>query len=172
MGGELIPRAEIVGRALEHLGHREVSPNRSPLIDGWIRRCGLDPEGEYPWCAAFASWCIEARLAPDGGVQRVAWAGALKLLSLFPATRSPRPGDIMGFATGHGSGHVGIVEDADSVRGLIIEGNSDNQIRRVIRLHEEVQYGRTRELGGATGHHRPGPWPYAPLVRVQKAGTR
>ena len=36
-------REQIVERALLHVGHKETSNNRSPLIDAWLRRCGLGP---------------------------------------------------------------------------------------------------------------------------------
>jgi hypothetical protein len=105
----MIGREAIAARARQHLGHREVAPNRSPLIDGWLRRCGVPPG--LPWCAAFASWCVaevpsELHLPP----RVCACAGALRLGRMFPETRNPQLGDLMWFATdGKGAGHIGIV---------------------------------------------------------------
>src|SRR5688572_14114768 len=93
-------RTQIVERARIHVGHREVSPNRSPLIDAWLRRCGLGPG--YPWCAAFASWCVEEgrfSRVDDDAVMPVACAGALRLGRMFPETLAPQPGDLMFLAT-------------------------------------------------------------------------
>jgi hypothetical protein len=146
-------RREIVQRARVHVGHREVTPNRSHLIDGWVRRCGLDPEkGPYPWCAAFASWCVD-----------VAQPGAIKLGKMFPPTREPDPGDLMWFATDDaGAGHVGVVVEINDFEALCVEGNSENAVRLVRRVRAEVQFARTRSET----------WWTAPLVRVSKAGTR
>lgn len=169
----IIPRAEIVDRALRHLGHAEVSPNRSPLIDEWLRRCGLDPGNAYPWCAAFASWCISDRLSADGGRTQVKTAGALALGALFQQTREPRPGDLMFFPTGGGKGHCGIVEHVSPDQVLCIEGNSENRVRRVRRARAEVSFAITRGVdGGATYHIGAKDWPPAPLVHVTGEGTR
>lgn len=158
----MIGRAEIVTRARQHVGHREVTSNRSPLIDGWIQRCGLDPRGAFAWCAAFASWC----LLPTPGC-----AGAVRLGQMFPATRNPQPGDLMWFRTdAKGAGHIGIVISGNAAHVLCIEGNSDNRVRYVLRLRDEVQFSRTREedvLLPALPDDI-----CAPIVRVSKAGTR
>jgi hypothetical protein len=66
-----------------------------------------------------------------------------------------------------GSGHIGIVENVSTTEALVIEGNSENAVRRVRRLRSEVWFSQTRE---EVWLHEP--WPNAPLVRVQKAGTR
>jgi hypothetical protein len=163
-------REEIVERAKLHVGHRETSNNRSPLIDAWLRRCGLGPG--YAWCAAFASWCVEEREERKlGGSLPVAQAGALNLGCLFPETREPQPGDLMYFATDDkGAGHVGVVVagDVEDERVLCIEGNSANQVRYVYRLRSEVKFARTRtEVLALPEETRA-----APLLHVEKAGTR
>ena len=154
--GVTTTRRQIVQRAQTHVGHREVTANRSPLIDAWVRRCGLepdDPRGPYPWCAAFASWCID-----------VAQPGAVKLGAMFPETTDPEPGDLMWFTTDDttGAGHVGIVVETGARECLCVEGNSDNAIRLVRRMKSEVRFSRTRSER----------WWSAPLVRVERAGTR
>lgn len=168
----MISRSEIVARSKQHRGHREVTPNRSPLIDGWIRRCGLDPEKAYAWCAAFASWCIDQYLERKLGIAReVKQAGALNLGRMFPETRNPQPGDVCYFATdAKGAGHVAIVEAGNDTEVLVNEGNSANMVRAVRRLRSEVKFGSTRVEVLALP-----PIPAdckAPLVRVSFAGTR
>lgn len=157
-------RAQIIARAIEHLGHTEVTSNRSTLIDGWIAACGLDPAKGYPWCAAFASWCL--------GLEHPC-AGAIRLGHTYPSTRQPKPGDLMFFATDeHGAGHVGIVVATTEEQALCIEGNSANMIRYVRRIRSEVEFADV----GADGWFEYGPeWkthPVSPLVHVSKIGTR
>jgi hypothetical protein len=165
-------RAEIVSRARLHVGHREVGgPNRSPLIDAWLRRCGVGPG--LPWCAAFASWCVEEReeTEPGLGPHAVACAGALRLGRLFPATREPLPGDLMFFATDtKGAGHIGIVVAGDATYALCIEGNSANCVRYVLRLRSEVLFARTRSEAGVLPSLLD--FPKTPIVRVTREGTR
>jgi hypothetical protein len=168
----VITRATIVARSKQHLGHREVTSNRSPLIDEWIRRCGLAPEKAYAWCAAFASWCVDQYLERKLGTARdVKQAGALNLGRMFPETRTPQPGDVCYFATdAKGAGHVGIVEAGDELHVLVNEGNSDNKVQAVRRLRSEVKFGSTRVEVLALP-----PIPAdckAPLKRVSYAGTR
>lgn len=162
-------REQIVERARLHVGHREVSPNRSPLIDAWLRRCGLGPG--YAWCAAFASWCVEEREERKlGGTLPVAQAGAQNLGKTFPATTDPQPGDLMWFPLDKGAGHVGIViaGDESGERVLCVEGNSANQVRYTYRMRSEVRFSRTRTETLALPEESRA----APLVRVESAGTR
>jgi hypothetical protein len=169
-------RAQIVERAKAHVGHHEVTPNSSPLIDEWLRWCGVQPG--LAWCAAFASWCVVKRVVQTHEVAAnraptlfVACAGAIKLGRMFPATRNPQPGDLMWFATDDkGAGHVGVVVAGvglDEV--LCVEGNSADGVRYVRRLRSEVAFSSTRSevLPLPDGSAVP-----APLVRVSKAGTR
>lgn len=165
-------RQEIVERARIHVGHRETAPNRSPLIDAWLRRCGLGPG--YPWCAAFASWCVEEyRVSWPNAYEDlpVACAGALKLGRMLPETRDPQPGDLMWFATdAKGAGHVGIVVAGNDEAVLCIEGNSANMVRHVRRLRSEVRFSRTRVETMALPPINPRL--NAPLVHVSFEGTR
>jgi len=176
-------RAQIVERARLHVGLRELpgQPNRHPLVDAWLRRCGVGVG--LPWCAAFASWCVEeregtARPGVDGRPnQTVATAGALNLGRLFPATSAPQGGDLMFFPTDDkGAGHVGIVVGVSPEEALCIEGNSANQVRIVRRLRSEVRFSSTRaETWSGPGSNADWAEPWLdrwPLVRVEKAGTR
>jgi uncharacterized protein (TIGR02594 family) len=165
----MLSRAEILARAREHVGHREVTPNSSPLIDDWLSEAGVDlklPPERKPWCAAFASWCIEAR-----NVRGWRYAGALSLGMRYADTRNPQPGDLMWFPTdAKGAGHIGVVMAGvglDEV--LCIEGNSDNSVRYVRRMRSEVRFSSVRDepMLLPDGSSIP-----APLVRVSHQGTR
>lgn len=49
-------------RIAQHfVGHKEIAPNRSPLIDYWNRRVGV-PLGS-PYCAAFVSFVLDSARA-------------------------------------------------------------------------------------------------------------
>lgn len=161
-------RAQIVERARLHVGHRETANNRSPLIDAWLRRCGVGTG--LAWCAAFASWCVENRTERKlGTVVEVAQAGALNLGRTFPETRNPQPGDLMFFATNAtGSGHVGIVLAGDNLHVLCAEGNSANSVRLVKRIRSEVRFSSVRLETLAL----PTITETAPLVAVSYEGTR
>jgi len=155
-------RAQIVERAALHVGHKETAPNDSILIRAWLRRCGVDKPA--PWCAAFASWCLEDRNM----------AGALKLGRSFPETHEPQPGDLMYFATDdRGHGHVGVVVDVLPTLVLCIEGNSANRVRYVIRRRSDVRFANTRpgERAEPTTELLQ-VWDKAPLVEVSYEGTR
>lgn len=167
-------RHEIVARAFAHQGHRETSENDSLLIRAWLRRCGV--MSPAPWCAAFASWCVEERTESpafdQGRPVAVACAGALRLGRMFPATLDPQPGDLMYFATGGGAGHIGIVVATNAHEALCMEGNSQNRVRLVRRLRSEVLFSRTRDEDVSPETILLEPWPEAPLVRVAREGTR
>jgi len=167
-------REQIVERARLHVGHREITPNRSPLIDAWLRRCGLGPG--YPWCAAFASWCVEERADRKlGGTLPVAIAGAQNLGKSFPPTTNPQPGDLMWFPLDKGTGHAAPVAAVRETEALCIEGNSNNRVRYVRRLRSEVKFSSTRVEAWPADIPHPvtdEDWANAPLVRVESAGTR
>jgi uncharacterized protein (TIGR02594 family) len=165
----MLTRTEILARAREHVGHREVTPNSSPLIDEWLSECGIDltiPPERKPWCAAFASWCLDAR-----NVRGWRYAGALSLGMRYADTRNPHAGDLMWFPTdAKGSGHIGIVVAGvglDTV--LCVEGNSDNMVRYVRRTRSEVRFSSTRI---EAMHLTDGSSIRAPLVSVSWKGTR
>lgn len=163
-------RAEIVDRARLYVGHRETEPNGSPLIRAWLRRCGVSQPA--PWCAAFASWCIESRELA-GEETSVALAGAVALGSLFPDALIAEPGDIMWFRTGPWQGHCGIVVAVDRGQLLCVEGNHRDQVALTRRLRNEVEVGSTRrERWGADTAWAFQVFPDAPLVRRSIEGTR
>jgi hypothetical protein len=169
-------RNEIVERAFTHLGHREERENDSLIIRAWLRRCGVTSPA--PWCAAFASWCVEeylpARVGPVSP-QAVTEAGAWKLGRLFPETREPQPADIMYFRTNPKGwqAHCGVVVAVRDFEALCVEGNSRNRVRLVRRRRSDVMFGRTRpERWELSMEGDPMHWVDAPLVRVELEGTR
>lgn len=153
-------RRQLVGRAQSALGTAEDPPgsNRGHRIDEWLQRCHTSTG--QPWCAAFASWCIDT----------VAIAGALALGEHFRDTRDPYPGDVMFFATGGGKGHCGIVVGLSAHEVMTIEGNCRDAVRLVRRARDLVRF-------ASTGEDRDGKCPEsvvlpAQFMATEIAGTR
>lgn len=152
-------RRAVVARAQSRLGHTEEPPgsNRSHLIDEWLQRCHASTG--QPWCAAFASWCLES----------VAIAGALALGGHFPAVDSPLPGDLMFFASGGGKGHCGLVLGVAKHEVMTIEGNCQDSVRCVRRARDLVRFASTgQDLQGTC----PASLPDAAFMATSIAGTR
>lgn len=152
-------RRAIVARAQSAVGVTEDPPgsNRGHRIDEWLQRAGVSTG--LPWCAAFASWCIDT----------VAIGGALALGSHFPETVSPRPGDVMFFPTGGGKGHCGIVLGLSAHEVMTIEGNSGDAVRCVRRARDLVRFAST---GVDTTGTCPASVASYPFVATEIAGTR
>jgi uncharacterized protein (TIGR02594 family) len=126
-------RRAVVHRAQSALGVTEEPPgsNRGPRIDEWLQRCHVSTG--LPWCAAFASWCLET----------VAIAGAQALGKHFLATDVPLPGDVMYFLTGGGKGHCGIVVGIGEHEVMTIEGNCQDAVRVARRARDRVRFSST-----------------------------
>ncbi len=154
-------RRAIVARAQSAIGVTEEPPgsNRGPRIDEWLQRCHVSTG--QPWCAAFASWCLDT----------VAIAGALALGGHFDvgAGLLPMPGDVMYFATGAGKGHCGIVLGMSFHEVMTIEGNCADSVRVVRRARDLVRFGST---GMDTQGTRPQPLASAPFMATSVEGTR
>jgi len=152
-------RRLIVHRAQGKLGITEDPPgsNRGPQIDQWLGRCGVSTG--LPWCAAFASWCLDF----------VSTAGALALGQHFPATLDPYPGDVMYFPTGGGKGHCGLVLGVSPHEVMTIEGNCQDAVRVVRRARDLVRF-------GSIGNDLQGKCPEAvaslPFLATRIEGTR
>lgn len=135
-------RKAVVGRAISAIGIAEIAPNRGPEIDEWLRRCGLDPEkAAYPWCAAFASWCLSAP-----GCKPVALARVADLVQAYPRVTYDLalPGDLGYILRSDGTGHVWVLSGfgTDQERSTMqVEGNNGNAVRCT-----------TRTAGGASGY--------------------
>ena len=129
-------------RALEiahgEIGVREVTRNRGPRIDEYLRSVELDPtRGSYPWCAAFVYWCLlqaadEFRIicpAPKTAGAIKSFALAPTAAKILPATPDRiRPGCTIAWDHGHGKGHVGFVLGVNFETRMLttIEGNTDD----------------------------------------------
>lgn len=126
-------RRVVVHRAQQLLGMAEDPPgsNRGIRIDEMLQRCGVSTG--LPWCAAFASWCLET----------VAIAGAQSLGQHFPAVDSPLPGDVMWFKTSASTGHCGIVIGLARHEVMTIEGNCQDAVRVVRRARDLVRFSST-----------------------------
>jgi hypothetical protein len=111
----------------------ETSENRHPLIDKWLKACGVGVG--QPWCAAMASECI--------GNSRTASAQALGVR--FPPTDDPWPGDLMWFKTGEWQGHCGVVIGASPSEVMTVEGNLRNACRVARRARSAVRFSRVSE---------------------------
>jgi hypothetical protein len=156
----LSPRRQaIVARALSALGTHEDPPgsNRGHRIDEWLQRCHTSTG--QPWCAAFASWCIDT----------VAIAGALALGDHFTRTTLPLPGDVMFFPTGQGHGHCGIVIGLGAHEVMTIEGNCRDAVRCVRRARDLVRFASTGIDSGGT---IPASIASFPFMATETAGTR
>jgi hypothetical protein len=154
-------RRAIVARAQGAIGVTEDPPgsNRGHRIDEWLQRCGVSTGS--PWCAAFASWCIDT----------VAIGGALALGSHFGWEPGliPMPGDLMFFPTGGGKGHCGIVIGLGAHEVMTIEGNSSDQVRCLRRARDLVRFAST---GMDTHGTIPQSVASVPFVATELAGTR
>jgi len=152
-------RQAVVARALSALGVHEDPPgsNRGHRIDEWLQRCHTSTG--QPWCAAFASWCIDT----------VAIAGALALGDHFTRTPLPLPGDVMFFPTGGGKGHCGIVIGLRAHEVMTVEGNCRDAVRCVRRARDLVRFAST---GIDTGGTCPETVLSMPFLATEIAGTR
>lgn len=161
MDFETLPekRKAIVKRALACIGVIETSENRHPLIDKWLKTCGVGLG--QPWCAAMASHCIGTLAIP----------GAQALGGRFPVTADPFPGDLMWFPTGKWQGHCGIVTGVTMSEVMTVEGNLRNACRVARRTRDAVHFARTySDISGTC----PGIPPNVPFeeTKASAEGTR
>lgn len=144
----------LIAEAKRYLGVVE-SPklsNRGTCVDYWIRECGLDPKGSYPWCAAFVGQVGRQALGHAWPLPRTAscavlasWAEkAGKLVTV------PQPGDLFllweAQLTPARYGHVGFVVDVAARDFGTIEGNTNPGGSR----DGFGVFARRRPLGGTT----------------------
>jgi hypothetical protein len=120
----------VLTEARRYLQVREVplGSNRGVEIDYFVRECGLDPKGAYPWCACFVGQVGRQALGYQWPCPRTAsvavlakWAEQNHYLEL-----SPGAGDL--FIVWHPElkrfGHVGFVAEVQGSEYLTIEGNA------------------------------------------------
>ena len=152
-------RRATVARAQAAVGVTEDPPgsNRGHRIDEWLQRCHVSTG--LPWCAAFASWCLET----------VAIAGAQAIGRHFPAVDSPLPGDLMWFSTAASTGHCGIVLGLGPHEVMTVEGNCADAVRVVRRARDRVRFSSTgQDIQGTC----PGALPVVPFFGTSLEGTR
>jgi len=121
----------IVKVSERYLGHREKKENSSPLIDEWLKACGLGPG--YAWCmAAVQGWIFEA--CQELGLPDALTPNSAGVLDTYNRTkckkvgpRDGKRGDVLIMDYGEGRGHTGIVIGYKDGYYITIEGNSNEQ---------------------------------------------
>lgn len=143
--------ARVLEIAAGELGVCEAPPgsNRGPRVDEYLRAVGLNPSaGHYPWCAAFASFCIEQ--AADALhlpllFRRSASCQRLTELNYTLDLPGPEVGAVFIHLNPNHTGHTGFVTAAHSDGSFEdISGNSDASGSRtggsVCRNHRAAGY--------------------------------
>jgi hypothetical protein len=137
---------QAIAYARKHLGLREQTGNRGPLIDKWNAAAG-SPLGSF-WCGNFCNACLMASgfpsepfLAVCGQIESHARTGQ----GGWSWHASPRPGDLALFTIGGAANHVGIVEAVTASQVVTIEGNT----------HQDVDPGRSNDGYGVFRRHHP-----------------
>jgi hypothetical protein len=154
-------RKAIVLKALSFIGIVEEGVNRHPLIDRWLKDCGVGVG--QPWCAAMASACLGS----------VAIASAQILGKRFPPTVDPFPGDLMWYPTGAWQGHCGIVIGVSASEVMTVEGNLRNACRVARRARNQVNISRTcQDNSGTCPGIPPKPEIQFEETRASTEGTR
>lgn len=156
-------RRQVVERALVHvgLGEEPIGSNRGPLIDHWLRRCGVfvpadnRPMPKNAWCAAFASYCLSVPGYPE--VRLALVRDLVKKYQEIPFEET-LPGDL-GFLLNpdgdtnpnNDTGHVWVLTGRDTQARLTmqIEGNTGNRVAVTTRGVE--RYLRTIALPDMPG---------------------
>jgi CHAP domain/Putative peptidoglycan binding domain len=136
---------EALRKAISQIGVIENPPNsnRGNEVDIYLRRAGLDPEGQhYSWCAAFVYWCFDEASKMLGQPNPLyKTAGVLNHWNkstarhIKPAEAQANsgliiPGSIFIIDHGQGMGHTGIVERVNGGNLITIEGNTNPQRSR------------------------------------------
>jgi hypothetical protein len=133
----------MLANAKSQIGVMEKPPgsNRGPEVDEYVRRVGLDPAGQFAWCAAFVYFCFDqAALSLSRGNPVIRTGGVLdhwakagtrgvpRILA-SKAVQNPalvRPGQIFVIDTGGGAGHTGLVVGVTAGKLVTIEGNTND----------------------------------------------
>lgn len=141
----------LIRTARSYLGHREVKPNSSPLIDHWLQRVGQPPG--MPWCAAYVCACL-AETEPNLPFRKS--AGAMRILTRNPdrLITYPEPGGLVVWDHNHSpdhaklpdhsgcKGHVAIVTGVGLPDGMFsaIAGNTsfDGKSREGVMVAEHA----------------------------------
>jgi hypothetical protein len=135
-----VERKKAVLKAVELVaaGIKEVpmGSNRSPDIDFWLKRCGVEPGN--PWCAAFVSYVVSCASVVARKFARVFdWVhkSGLKAISI----EDVQAGDLGCFLRPDGTGHIWIIIGKQMAeKGWVtmnVEGNTGNACRTTLRDH-------------------------------------
>jgi hypothetical protein len=148
-------------------GTMEIPPgsNRGPRVDQYIRAAGLNPGGDYPWCACFVYWCFKkasTSLSVANPCVKTAgvldhWAGANNVASavrILPAEAQAQPslvvpGTLFLIRTSGTKGHIGIIEEVRGNQLTTVEGNTNDGgsregigvYRRTSRMTSQINLG-------------------------------
>jgi hypothetical protein len=134
--------ARVLEVASAEVGVQEEPPgsNRGKRVDQYIRRVGLDPAGNFAWCAAFVYFCFDeacTSLGRSNPVVKVAgvrehWRRAraqgvvtVEAKQAQENTSLVKPGLILMMGFPGGLGHTGLVESLRDGRLVTIEGNTN-----------------------------------------------
>lgn len=120
----------VIAEAKRYLQVREVplGSNRGTEIDYFIRECGLEPKGAYPWCAAFVGQIGRQALGHRWPVPRTAGVAAIATWAEKGGylETSAAVGDL--FIVWHAEldrfAHVGFVVSLEDGKVGTIEGNT------------------------------------------------
>jgi hypothetical protein len=129
-------RRLIVSTAVQFVGTREVSPNRSPTIDRWNEQAGAKLGS--PWCASFFSMLWDTYAPTPPGWTRD--ASVARLVAGAHRVEYPQPGDGAFWLNPDGTGHVGIVIAAGGGQVASVDGNLGDRVRTVRYPRAERKY--------------------------------
>jgi len=125
------------------VGTMEVPPgsNRGPKVDLYVSTTGLNPAGEFAWCACFVYWCFDKASTSLGIPNPTAkQAGVLNYWNVAATIPSARrimaaeaqaqpslivPGTVFLLRTSGEHGHMGLVEQVQGNQLTTIEGNTN-----------------------------------------------
>ena len=124
-------RAQVVDTLVSYLGVKELTGNNDgPEVEMFIASTGLDPKGQYPWCAAFISYCFQANglAVPRHSARAAAWFHPEKII----ADKKAIEGDLFSlyYANLGRIGHIGMyLEPYHNPTPYIVtgEGNTNAQ---------------------------------------------
>ena len=126
---------------------RETSYNGGPMVEAIIGSTGLNPKGDYSWCAAAIEFCCEVAgtgLGPaDPRSASVAqwrnWASNNNRLSSTPAR-----GRLALFVRANGTGHIEVVAEVRKDGSLRTYGGNTSSGTRGSQSNGDGMYERIR----------------------------
>jgi len=129
--------------AAAQVGQREIGKNAGPFVTRILASVGLGPG--FPWCAAFASWCLRNagfKGGPTSG--RAAVRNWAKWASQQGITSSkPVRGALFYWLNSNQTGHIGFVTKVEGASVHTIEGNTNDAGSR----EGDGTYRRVRPIG-------------------------